>query len=249
MFIFPMAGLSDRFRKAGFLKPKYMLELHGRSVFSHAVWGFRAFFKSEKFLFIARDIQCTPDFIKNESKKLGIENFDLVVLERETIGQAETVALGLKYALKEFFEPLTIFNIDSFHKSFNYPTHVKEPDSYGYLEVFQGEGDNWSYIKPKPCTHNEVSETAEKRPISNLCSTGLYHFTSAYTFLDTFEIFKITQLTTGMPQNELFIAPMYNILISRGLKVRYHEIKRSDIVFCGTPAEYKFLLSELSLWG
>ncbi|EDP5982441.1 capsular biosynthesis protein, partial [Campylobacter jejuni] len=37
IIIFPMAGLSSRFTKAGYDKPKYMLDLKGNSVFFHAV--------------------------------------------------------------------------------------------------------------------------------------------------------------------------------------------------------------------
>ena len=35
--IFPMAGQSARFSRAGFTVPKYMLEAHGKSLFRHAV--------------------------------------------------------------------------------------------------------------------------------------------------------------------------------------------------------------------
>ena len=57
MIVIPMAGLSSRFTKAGYDKPKYMLEAFGRSLFWHAVSSFSNYFDSEDFLFIARDIQ------------------------------------------------------------------------------------------------------------------------------------------------------------------------------------------------
>lgn len=45
IIIFPMAGLSSRFAKAGYDKPKYMLDLKGNSVFFHAVNSFKKYFK------------------------------------------------------------------------------------------------------------------------------------------------------------------------------------------------------------
>ncbi|EOA0230274.1 capsular biosynthesis protein, partial [Escherichia coli] len=36
MIVIPMAGLSSRFKKAGYVKPKYMLEAHGKTLFSHS---------------------------------------------------------------------------------------------------------------------------------------------------------------------------------------------------------------------
>lgn len=45
IIIFPMAGLSSRFAKAGYDKPKYMLDLKGNSVFFHAVNSFKNILK------------------------------------------------------------------------------------------------------------------------------------------------------------------------------------------------------------
>lgn len=51
------------------------------------------------------------------------------------------------------------------------------------------------------------------------------------------------------PQKEwkrrgLYIAPLYNNLISNGFKANYHLIKRCDVVFVGTPNEYLNSCSE-----
>lgn len=51
IIIFPMAGLSSRFAKAGYTKPKYMLDLKGNSVFFHAINGFKKYFNEYKFIF------------------------------------------------------------------------------------------------------------------------------------------------------------------------------------------------------
>ena len=65
MIVIPMAGASRRFAEAGHDRPKYMLPARGHSLFHHAVASFRALFASESFLFIARDIAGTADFIAN----------------------------------------------------------------------------------------------------------------------------------------------------------------------------------------
>lgn len=44
MFIIPMAGLSSRFFKAGYNKPKYQLMLGKETVFSWAVKSFEKYF-------------------------------------------------------------------------------------------------------------------------------------------------------------------------------------------------------------
>lgn len=88
IIIFPMAGLSSRFAKAGYDKPKYMLDLKGNSVFFHAVNSFKKYFKDFKFIFIYRDIENTSNFIKEECEKLGIKSYESVRLKQETLGQA-----------------------------------------------------------------------------------------------------------------------------------------------------------------
>ncbi|MFT6835369.1 MAG: dTDP-glucose pyrophosphorylase, partial [Francisellaceae bacterium] len=179
MIVIPMAGLSSRFFRAGYTKPKYMLEAHGKSLFAHAVSSFSAYFKTEEFLFIVRDTLGTINFINKEISALNIQKSHIFILDRETKGQAETVYLGLE-SLPKNDVPITIFNIDTFRPEFRYPDNINKWD--GYLEVFTGEGANWSFAKPVNSTSTKVIETAEKRAISNLCCTGLYYFKNITLF-------------------------------------------------------------------
>lgn len=230
-----MAGLSSRFFKAGYKKPKYMLEAHGISLFDHAVNSFKAYFKTEAFLFIVRDVYGTVDFVENRVKSLGINSSHIVVLTEETRGQAETVYLGLQQLNINNNEPITVFNIDTFRPNFQYPNLSQLGD--GYLEVFQGSGDNWSFAKPKNNKSTDVIETAEKRAISDLCCTGLYHFAHTKDFIEAFDFY--IQLSPEMwDKGELYIAPMYNYLISKNKPIHYHLIKRKEVIFCGIPSEY-----------
>lgn len=240
MIVFPMAGLSSRFFKAGYNKPKYMLEAHGRPLFDFAVGGFSRYFGSTPFLFICRSDFDTPDFVSARCEALGIQDFQIVTLDRETRGQAETVALGLeKLELED--QPITIFNIDTFRPDFTLP--ALPDDCAGYLEVFRGSGSNWSYAKPASEQSLDVVETAEKNPISNLCSTGLYHFSSASDFLWAFEQ-EQNKPADQLTNKELYIAPMYNLLIQRGQRICYDLIQTEQVLFCGVPDEYLQFLEQ-----
>ena len=238
MIVMPMAGLSSRFTKAGYDKPKYMLNAFGKPLFDYAVESFSSYFSSEPFLFICRDIQDTPAFVEARCNALGIKNFEIVVLDKPTDGQAETVVLGLQQS-NEKEEPITIFNIDTFRRNFRFPKFLDECD--GYLEVFKGEGANWSYAKPLAEDSNKVIETAEKNPISNLCSTGLYYFKSGLDFIALFE--KARSTNSALVNNEYYIAPLYNLLIADGADIRYDLVETKDITFCGVPDEYDAFLA------
>src|SRR6476646_9211677 len=119
-----MAGLSQRFTAAGYDRPKYMLEAHGRSLFDHAVLSFRDYFDRLPFLFIARDVAGTADFVRARAGVLGIAEAQVAVLDQPTRGQAETVALCLGQANIDAATPLSIFNIDTFRPGFRYPDWI-----------------------------------------------------------------------------------------------------------------------------
>lgn len=234
MIIIPMAGLSSRFFNAGYTKPKYMLEAHGKSLFTHALNSFSRYFSNEEFLFIVRDVYQTVDFIKQEVKKLNIKEFHIFILDKKTRGQAESVYLALQ-SLTEQKKAITIFNIDTFRPNFCYPEDISHWD--GYLEVFKGDGDNWSFAKPANKNSTKVIETAEKKPISNLCSTGLYYFKSINLFNKTYNDY-LNKPESEWAKGELYIAPLYNHLIQEKFNIHYHLINKGEVIFCGVPDEY-----------
>ncbi|HDV0904484.1 TPA: glycosyltransferase family 2 protein [Vibrio fluvialis] len=233
MIMIPMAGMSSRFFKAGYSKPKYMLEAKGKTLFEHSVLSFEKYFKDELFVFVIRDVYETRKFVIDQVKKLGIKDFKIVCLDVETKGQAETVFLGLDGI--DDNESLTIFNIDTFRPEFSYPDLSSKED--GYLEVFQGSGDNWSFVLPENEESTLLVETAEKRPISDLCCTGLYYFNKVSDFKISYNDY-LNKPKELWEKGELYVAPLYNFLIKNGKSIHYHKIERDEVIFCGTPDEY-----------
>ncbi|MBS4235552.1 glycosyltransferase family 2 protein [Campylobacter vulpis] len=234
--IFPMAGLSSRFNKAGYTLPKYMLNLQEKSVFFWVLEGFKTYFKTNDFLFIYRNINHTKEFIKQECQKLNLKNYQSVELDSPTLGQAHTVALGLeKIGIKD---SILIFNIDTLRPNFHLPQNLDLDKIDGYLEVFKSEGEQWSFIKASDEKLCKVAKTAEKTRISSFCSSGLYYFRKSEEFLS---IFKTMQEKNNLEKGEFYIAPMYNELIKRNADIRYELIALNQILFCGTPREYEAL--------
>lgn len=232
-----MAGLSSRFFKAGYKKPKYQLQINGESMFSWSVKSFAKYFKEDTFIFVCRDIYDTPNFVNNEINLLGISNSYIVCLEHETRGQAETVYMGLQQYLSSqsdkdnVSDELFIFNIDSKIIDFEKPNFLGSCD--GYLEVFEEKGEHWSFVLPGD--NNIVRKTTEKDRISNFCSDGLYYFKSVNEYM---ELFELNLKQNKFVKNELYIAPMYNDLIANGCVIKYNLINRKKVIICGTPKEY-----------
>ena len=241
MFVFPMAGLSNRFTKAGYNKPKYMLDAGGRTLFARSISGFSRYFETDLFMFIYLKAAVSPNFIRLECKQLGIPLGSIILcgLAYPTDGQATTVAAGLEYMAVGDKEPLTVFNIDTIYSDFEHPVF---PDGYsfaGYLDVFEGDGHHWSFVKPFALSESTglVQRVVEKERISSLCSSGLYHFSAAEFFTNAFEenrVFKVNELQG----NERYIAPLYDHMIAKGENVFYRKVPPGHIQFSGTPDEY-----------
>lgn len=242
--VITMAGLSQRFIEAGFTLPKYMLYIGSKSLFNLSVSSFSSYFKSCKFLFVAREQFATKRFIDEECKLLGISDYEIIILENPTQGQAETVFLGLiGSSIINNEEPITIFNIDTFRKDFIFPKNITDWD--GYLEVFNGEGANWSYAKTENEFSTKVIETAEKVQISNYCSTGLYYFKSVKLFKEAYKSRLRIEKMSGL--KELYVAPLYNLLIENNKNIHINLIRREEVQFCGIPDEYFECLVQMKI--
>jgi hypothetical protein len=229
-----MAGLSSRFFAAGYDLPKYMLPIGEETVFSRSVRSFEKYFTTDEFLFILRDTHQSIPFVQGEIARLGLRNAHLHVLPDATGGQAETVHLAISDRKDNF--PLFIFNIDTFRHHYEKPEFLKDCD--GYLEVFRGEGEHWSFVDPADAIN--VARTTEKERISDLCSDGLYYFKDSRKFNEIFVQEKSKNRTS---KGEYYIAPLYNILIDQGQRIFYQIVERALIEFCGTPEEYRQLIA------
>lgn len=236
-FIFPMGGLSQRFTNAGYTVPKFMLELHGFSVFEHAVIGFHRYFQAHNFVFAFRDDPETERFVREKCAKMGLprENIRIVKLDGPTSGQAETVWIAAREAALPADEAMVIFNIDSFQSDFKLPESFDLASTDGYLEVFVGEGDHWSFVAPGPA--QTAARVTEKERVSELCSTGLYYFREIKDFNQAFEKTLNMELS-ALQGGERYVAPLYNALIAQGQVVRYELVPTDAVTFCGTPDEY-----------
>lgn len=240
MIVIPMAGLSQRFIKNNYHKPKFMLDLHGKTLFNLSISSFKNYFHKDLFVFITLKRFNVTDFIERELLDLGLTNYKIILLDKNTRGQADTVFLGLDKIIKKKLidtnEEMYIFNIDTFRHKFKKPLFSTKVD--GYLEVFLGSGENWSYAKIDSPKTKQVIRTTEKIKISDYCSSGLYYFRRTGSFIES-HLYAIDNNINY--NNEIYISLLYNYLIDKGDKITIDLIEKSDITFCGTPDEYEFL--------
>ena len=193
--------------------------------------SFAAQFETEDFLLIFREGHDARAFIEKRVQALGIRNVHLTPLDAQTLGQADTVDLGLVQLGVDDREPLIIFNIDTVRPGFCMKDRMQE--CAGWLECFKGKGNHWSFVKEDPDHLGFAEEVVEKRRISDNCCTGMYYFSSASMFD---RALTAERAAPSMP--ELYVAPLYQRLIACGHSVSFDVIDKEDLFFCGTPEEY-----------
>ena len=229
IIVFPMAGNSSRFKNGGYKLQKYELPIWEYNLFVASVLSFKNYFDTDHFIFITRSDHNNSEFINKSLSNLKINSFQVVKLDFETSGQAHTVYEGLKKLhLNKFDQQLYIFNIDTIRPNFKKPKNLKN-----FLEVTNLIGENWSFAKIDK--NNNVTQTTEKKRISDFCSTGLYGFESSKIFINFFQDYS------NKYKRESYVAPMYNLLIKRNIIVKINEINQDEVFFAGTPSEYEFL--------
>jgi dTDP-glucose pyrophosphorylase len=230
MIVIPMMGKSSRFFKAGFTIPKYMLPIGSETVFDHSVRTFIKYFEDEHFVFVVRSEYQDREFVARRASRLGIKDFRVKELCQDTGGQAESVIIASNGYDKN--ETLIVFNIDTIRDEFEVPNNEDFGD--GFLEVFEGDGDGWSFVEPIQGTTN-VGRTTEKIRISKYCSNGLYAFRFLSDFRDAYQAHLICNQTA---KTEMYIAPMYNYLIQNGKTIKYRVVPKDKIHHCGLPQDY-----------
>ena len=116
-----MMGKSSRFYNAGYKVPKFMLPAGKSNLFKETVLSFKNYFDSEFFIFsIPNEINLNT-WISDELKDINLHNYQIISLDNDTNGQADTIYQTIQKCDNSDTE-LNIFNIDTillnFAKSF-----------------------------------------------------------------------------------------------------------------------------------
>lgn len=235
--IITMGGIGARFRKMGYTVPKYMIEAKGKTLFEWSMIslnGFRDNIAQYIFIVLKDEIVDVEEFLHVHCKTLNIKEYHIVVIDKLTDGQASTAILARKY-WKEDHAAL-IYNIDTYVEPGKMNSTQLKGD--GFIPCFQAKGEHWSFVRLDQ--NGKVVEVKEKKRISDYCSLGLYYFKSCYLYKKLYEEYYQKQNETE--QEEKYIAPLYNHLLSKGGEVCICNIRPESVHVLGTPEELQIFL-------
>lgn len=225
-----MAGAGSRFTNAGHQRPKYLIEVSGKSLLEHSLSGLPLDLADEIYFVALHDHAVQYDLSTVISKALGGRKFELLTVPAVTRGQAETVLVCRSYI--DTSDDLVIFNIDTYYKSHRQRDLLsgKLPRYDGFLGSAYALGVKWSFAETNETGF--VTRTTEKVRISDNALTGFYHFTKGSDFVTVASEAIDRGITTG---SEFYIAPMYNALIQSGRKFVLDPV--DEFIPLGTPED------------
>lgn len=235
--VITMAGLGSRFAKAGYTVPKYMIEVHGKTLFDWSMESLKGYNREDtSYIFIVRKEDNASDFITSHCKRADITKVKIVEIDKLTDGQATTAMLAAPYWKKD--SELMIYNIDTYVESYELKSEDIAGD--GYIPCFHAEGEHWSFVKLDES--GKAVEVREKVRISDNCTLGAYYFKSCGLYEDLYQEYYSDE--DNLEKGEKYVAPLYNFMIKKGMDVRISIIDFGKVHVLGTPKELEIFKRE-----
>lgn len=236
--VIPMAGLGSRFTQAGYSTPKPLLPIHGVQMF-RVVLANVITQHADRVVVISQkewELQVQMDDI---SARLGLP-VKLIEVSGVTSGPAATIELA--EACLDPGMPVVTANSDQYvdAKLDDFITTIVECNFDGAILTMIDDDPKWSYVRVNPA--GLVAEVREKQVISSQATVGIYGFKSAGQMYQAFRDMKAAGETVN---NELYVAPAYNQMISRGAKIIEWNLGGvAEVMFgMGIPEDYEHFLT------
>lgn len=215
--VIPMAGHGSRFAQAGYTFPKPLIEVNGKPMIQVVVENLNI---EAHYIFIVQKEHYEKYQLKYMLNMIA-PGCDIVQVEGVTEGAACTTLLAQH--LIDNDDPLLIANSDQFVEwNANECLYAFTADGIdGGLLTFKSVHPKWSYARLDD--NGYVAEVAEKRPISDIASVGIYYWKRGQHYVAFAKQMIERNIRTN---NEFYVCPVFNEAIEAGLKIRVKNIEK-----------------------
>jgi beta-phosphoglucomutase-like phosphatase (HAD superfamily)/dTDP-glucose pyrophosphorylase len=229
--LIPMAGAGSRFEKAGYSFPKPLIEVLGKPMIQLVVENLNI---EAKYIYIVQ---------KSHNKKYNLEyllqlitpNCEIIQVEGLTEGAACTTLLARD--LIDNDQSLLIANSDQYvewNSSETLYSFMTEGIDGGIV-TFNATHPKWSYVKTN--LNGFAEEVAEKKPISNTATVGIYYWKKGSDYVKYADQMINKNIRTN---GEFYVCPVFNEAIQDNKKFKTKNIEK--MWGLGTPEDLNYFL-------
>ena len=229
--LIPMAGAGSRFAQAGYTFPKPLIEVHGKPMIQVVVENLNI---DAHYIFIVRKEHYDRYNLK-QLLNLIAPGCDIIQVDELTEGAACTTLLAKEYINNT--EPLLMANSDQVvewnSNECLYGFTADEID--GGIVTFKATHPKWSFARVGE--DGFVAEVAEKNPISDNATVGIYFWRQGSDYVKYAEQMIEKNIRVN---NEFYVCPVYNEAVQDGKKIKIKPVEHMWGI--GTPEDLDYYL-------
>ena len=231
--LIPMAGRGSRFASQGYTFPKPLIEVKGKPMIQVVVENLNI---KANYTFIVQK-EHYEKYSLNYLLPLIAPDCNIVQVDGITEGAACTTLLAKEFIDND--EPLIMANSDQFVEwDSNETLYAFQNDGIdGGIITFPATHPKWSYAKLGDDGY--VSEVAEKKPISEHATVGIYYWKKGSDYVKYAEQMIDKDIRTN---NEFYVCPVFNEAIQDNKKIRIKDIQKNGMWGIGTPEDLSYFL-------
>lgn len=254
--VMPMAGLGSRFKAVSdqnpeYKKPKPFINIRNIPMIRWATGSLPFEVAMSDLTFVILKEHDDNFQIAKGLREIYSDQINIVKLDSVTRGAAETA-----YSAHDFISPdeeLIVSDSDHFFDGSYLAETIKnkDADTVGVIPVFTPPDDGiarWSYSLIRKDNYIEAvgEKDVELMKQGAKANIGAYYFSKGEYFLEEVErVIAEDDLTGAEGKKEFYVAPIYDRLIRRGLKVEAATIP--EVWGLGTPKDLERFLESTSL--
>ena len=230
--LIPMAGAGSRFKDAGYIFPKPLIEINNKPMIQCVVESLKL---EGNYIFIVQK-EHQAKYNINSVLKILKPNCKIIELDEITEGAACTTLLAKKYIDNN--NPLIIANSDQYIEwdsiKSMYNFNSKKID--GSILTFEAIHPKWSYAKVDK--NNLVTEVAEKKVISKNATAGVYYWKKGNDYVKYAEQMINKNIRVN---NEFYVCPVFNEAILDKKRIIIDQVE--EMHGLGTPDDLNHFLN------
>jgi HAD superfamily hydrolase (TIGR01509 family) len=229
--LIPMAGAGSRFQQAGYTFPKPLIDVKGKPMIQVVVDNLNM---DANYIFVVQK-EHRAKYNLDTLLNLITPNCKIVEVDGMTEGAACTTLLAKEHIDND--APLVMANSDQFlewdSNEFMYKMIEQKVD--GGIVSFQATHPKWSFAKVDE--YGYVTEVAEKNPISDIATVGVYYWAKGSDYVKYAEQMISKNIRTN---NEFYTCPVFNEAIADCKQIKTFHI--DNMWGIGTPEDLNYFL-------